>query len=80
MTRREAAARELGQLLTLDVVGHLLDELGSAGAGVRDLVLKAAAAARDVAVDEASATALGERARLHSQAPKHVSPPLGGRR
>lgn len=73
MTRREAAARELGQLLTTDVVGHLLDEIGDVG--LRDLVLKAAAAARDVAVDEAAAEAMGERQRLHAQAGKSVAPP-----
>lgn len=72
MTRRESAARELGQLLTTDIVGRLLDEIGDAG--LRDLVLKAAAAARDVAVDAAEAEAMGERQRVHGQAGKHLAP------
>lgn len=78
MTRRETAARVIGQFLTSDAIGSLLDELGTGGAVLRDQILKAASTARDLAADEAVAES--ERQRLHAQAPKHVAPPPGGRR
>lgn len=52
MTRADAA-KQLGQLLTLDLVGAQLDVIGDHG--LRDLVLKALHRTREIAVDDESA-------------------------
>lgn len=54
--KRAEAAKQLGQLLGIDLIGTLLDEVGDHD--LRDLVLKVAHRTREIAFDAESADAM----------------------